>query len=1138
MKKRRILTKTVAAVSAAAMAFSMISYIPFDYGTYDPYIIQASALTPDSEYTTDSNGLMSYRILDGRSDNSCRSTAPNSSVDLLGAFNDTWKMVCYGNSGFRSVLRIGEKCYYPDLVTGSSTQPTISGSSLVTEDCGLGVKFNPVFVNDGKLLQMVYEVTNTSSSAITFDFGIGADVQIGGCDDAPIKKLDKTSDGQETGFLMESTYSSDSMTDENGNTVYAGFGLIMNGASGANASDYWFGPYGQVYYDSNIFSLGAPENDLTDGTDSGALVSWKNRTAAPGETVKLSIYVGIGSAEELQSIIKEMLKAAADYKNEQLTDLEPNSLYEFTITDDDGNERTFQVTSSPDGTIPMTGYDNDGNPYSLIGKTVKIVRKGDGTTTEDSDPLEIEIAGRPDAPDDPSAPTGTPQDLIEPYDIETTTTSITFPGVTGQEYTIDGGQTWVSADSEGNVVFENLTPSGEYTINTRFAATDSAPASYMSAGVNVTLKDMISDDDIIVNAEDLVFTGDVQNIEVTCDDPDVTITYSLIFDGDYTETPPELVDEGVYTVYYCATKDGCYPKYGSYTVTIIKTYQFNENEHWKVVDDERVDVGNHTFGAWKTVNEPNCTEDGKKKHICSVCGYYEFETVPTAGHDWDEENWSHNENYHWHECLNADCPISDDSEKLGYGEHEYTVNDINAEGAFVSAADCEHPAVYYASCICGVLSDTVTFEYGSPKGHTLVKTERIEATCTGKGNIEYWTCTVCGKLFADENGTTEITDTIIDENGHMFSADWSSDDEYHWHICLNGCGEISGKDVHSFGEWKITKNPTPEADGIKERICTVCKRSQLGTVKYVPDDNDDETGDIENITDADDNACHADIIISKREIIEKFDLTPEEREAIENGDTIYIYLEVNDAENTVSQEDKNSAEKALTEGMSIGTYLDLSLYKQVGNNAPSKVENTNGSITITFDMPEALKKDGRTYCMIRVHNGDADILPVDYRADTGKASFETDRFSSYAIAYTDAEENNDDDDDIAFVPGWIKPLKPEDDPFYFPHTERYTTKYDAESHWQECVCGEIKDKEKHVFGEWVTDENGKISRTCKVCGYTEESAAFDVSAGEGVYAENLSANNISASDIIYALITFSMAAALTAYELCRRKAKK
>lgn len=55
-------------------------------------------------------------------------------------------------------------------------------------------------------------------------------------------------------------------------------------------------------------------------------------------------------------------------------------------------------------------------------------------------------------------------------------------------------------------------------------------------------------------------------------------------------------------------------------------------------------------------------------------------------------------------------------------------------------------------------SDNSETEETVPEEHSLVKTERKEATCAEEGNIEYWTCTTCGKIFGDETGTQEIAD--------------------------------------------------------------------------------------------------------------------------------------------------------------------------------------------------------------------------------------------------------------------------------------------------------------------------------------------------------------------------------------------
>ena len=41
--------------------------------------------------------------------------------------------------------------------------------------------------------------------------------------------------------------------------------------------------------------------------------------------------------------------------------------------------------------------------------------------------------------------------------------------------------------------------------------------------------------------------------------------------------------------------------------------------------------------------------------------------------------------------------------------------------------------------------------------HTLTEHKAKEPTCTESGNLAYWECTDCGKLFSDKDGKTETT---------------------------------------------------------------------------------------------------------------------------------------------------------------------------------------------------------------------------------------------------------------------------------------------------------------------------------------------------------------------------------------------
>ena len=58
---------------------------------------------------------------------------------------------------------------------------------------------------------------------------------------------------------------------------------------------------------------------------------------------------------------------------------------------------------------------------------------------------------------------------------------------------------------------------------------------------------------------------------------------------------------------------------------------------------------------------------------------------------------------------------------------------------------------------------------------------------------------------------------------HSFTEEWSSDETYHWHAATcEHTTEVSGKSKHTFGDWTTTQEPTEEAEGSKERTCTVC----------------------------------------------------------------------------------------------------------------------------------------------------------------------------------------------------------------------------------------------------------------------------------------------------------------------------
>ena len=111
-------------------------------------------------------------------------------------------------------------------------------------------------------------------------------------------------------------------------------------------------------------------------------------------------------------------------------------------------------------------------------------------------------------------------------------------------------------------------------------------------------------------------------------------------------------------------------------------------------------------------------------------------------------------------------------------------------------------------------------------GHSLTKVEGKAATCTEEGSKEYWECTVCGKLFDDEQGKTEITekDVIVAALGHSWGEpewNWTEDGCTAVFTCRNDATHTESVEAEVTTE--IRKAPTcTEAGNIEYWYCEQC----------------------------------------------------------------------------------------------------------------------------------------------------------------------------------------------------------------------------------------------------------------------------------------------------------------------------
>lgn len=134
-------------------------------------------------------------------------------------------------------------------------------------------------------------------------------------------------------------------------------------------------------------------------------------------------------------------------------------------------------------------------------------------------------------------------------------------------------------------------------------------------------------------------------------------------------------------------------------------------------------------------------------------------------------------------------------------------------------------------------------------------------------------------------------------------------------------------------------------------------------------------------------------------------LTEEDLELIESGVNVDIYMTVAGKDEEDLGEDKVVLEAAMDEGDK-AVYLDLKLFKKIGDNQPTAIsEVPGGKIKVSIEVPAAIKAFAANAKVVRVHGTEVTELATTYDATTNKLTFETDRFSTYAIVYNEAADN-------------------------------------------------------------------------------------------------------------------------------------
>lgn len=404
---------------------------------------------------------------------------------------------------------------------------------------------------------------------------------------------------------------------------------------------------------------------------------------------------------------------------------------------------------------------------------------------------------------------------------------------------------------------------------------------------------------------------------------------------------------------------------------------------------------NCTWDAGVVTKQPTHYEEGMKTYTCTACGHTYTEDLPVlTDHAWGE--WVINkedaQNTHIHFCVCGESQIAPhnfDNGKIttaathtSKGVRTFTCTD----GCGYSYTE-EIPATpnhewsrwrsnnngtHTRSCSCNA-TETRNCTYNSG-----VVTKQPTHTANG---VKTYTCTVCGDT---------RTESVAKTTEHKW-GNWVGNDDGRTHTRACECG-VTETAAHNWGAW------AEQAAGGYKRSCADCGTSE--TLLF------DEEKPIN--TTANNNAANTNLTNTDIELIDKV-LTSEEQSQVAGGTEIKIYLKVEDISNKTPAAHKVEAEAKAGDN-EIGMYLDIALFKQLGTATEVPVTKTAGAVTITITIPENLINTDasvtRTYKIIRVHedeNGNliTDVIEGAFNPEDNTFTFETDKFSTYALAYAD-----------------------------------------------------------------------------------------------------------------------------------------
>ncbi|MBQ2376867.1 MAG: dockerin type I repeat-containing protein, partial [Clostridia bacterium] len=447
--------------------------------------------------------------------------------------------------------------------------------------------------------------------------------------------------------------------------------------------------------------------------------------------------------------------------------------------------------------------------------------------------------------------------------------------------------------------------------------------------------------------------------------------------GDWT------YDGADYHVRICERTDCTEKDYGSHKWSDWSST--GSREHKAVCSEcnhEHTDT--HSWDDGVEIKPATVTDEGTKKFLCTDCGATKTEVIPKIVCDHSFGKWTADDDEtHTRVCING----------TGCKAYERQPHRWNEGTVTVGATETAEGLMTYICLGCG-------YER-TEKIPMLQHTHRFGDWVSNGDGTHSCYC---------ENGVCTAVETA--EHSCELWED-NEDGATHSGACVYCDEKLT--ETHDWSDWAV---------GVTED--QLVRNCHCGAFEEM--DIHQTIGDaVTNLTPVD-NGAGAELVIENTLDLFNDVLTDAEQNAVAGGDaTVSIYLDVTDVPvNEVSASDKAAAAAAiededngLDEESEIGMYLDINLFKEVTTNEEgttetdtSKISETPGKVTITIKIPQELinadRSVERIYRIIRIHQSAdgsiiTDVIEGKYDPENQTFTFETDKFSTYAVVYSDVE---------------------------------------------------------------------------------------------------------------------------------------